>query len=84
MAAIPNQTSEFADFVRTFTEATSRLQETHVALSSQVERLQAELAEANERLRRSRSLAAVSFSLFAATRPPLTVLHSAPSRAGRR
>ena len=59
MAAIPNQTSEFADFVRTFTEATSRLQETHVALSSQVERLQAELAEANERLRRSRSLAAL-------------------------
>jgi signal transduction histidine kinase len=40
-------------------EATARLQETHVALQSQVERLQAELAEANERLRRSRSLAAL-------------------------
>jgi two-component system sensor histidine kinase HydH len=51
--------ADFSEFVRTFTEATARLQETHVALTSQVERLKAELAEANERLRRSRSLAAL-------------------------
>jgi signal transduction histidine kinase len=50
---------EFAEFMRMFHEATGRLQETHAALSAQVERLQAELAEANERLRRSRSLAAL-------------------------
>ncbi len=51
--------ADFAEFARSFAEATARLQETHVALRSQVERLQAELAEANERLRRSRSLAAL-------------------------
>ena len=50
---------DFDEFMRAFGEATARLQETHVALQSQVERLQAELAEANERLRRSRSLAAL-------------------------
>ncbi|MFM1804047.1 MAG: hypothetical protein RL136_926 [Planctomycetota bacterium] len=51
--------TDFAEFIRSFGEATARLQETHVALQAQVERLQAELAEANERLRRSRSLAAL-------------------------
>jgi signal transduction histidine kinase len=51
--------ADFAEFVRAFGEATARLQETHVALTAKVERLQAELAEANERLRRSRSLAAL-------------------------
>ncbi len=59
MSAQPTHASEFAEFMQTFTEASARLQETHLALSSQVERLQAELAEANERLRRSRSLAAL-------------------------
>lgn len=53
------QPADFAEFVRAFGEATSRLQETHLALTAKVERLQAELAEANERLRRSRSLAAL-------------------------
>ncbi len=53
------ETTDFAEFVRSFGEATARLQETHVALQSQDERLQGELAEANERLRRSRSLAAL-------------------------
>ncbi len=51
--------NDFADFLRAFNDVTSRLQETHVALTAKVERLQAELAEANERLRRSRSLAAL-------------------------
>lgn len=59
MAQSTGQDGDFAEFVRAFTEATARLQETHAALTSQVERLQGELAEANERLRRSRSLAAL-------------------------
>ncbi|MCE2882050.1 MAG: ATP-binding protein [Planctomycetaceae bacterium] len=50
---------DFAAFVRSFSDVTARLQETHGALTAQVERLQKELAEANERLRRSRSLAAL-------------------------
>lgn len=50
---------ELADLVRSFTEVTERLQATHVALESRVGRLQAELADANERLRRSRELAAL-------------------------
>ena len=58
-AASPMGNADFAEFMRSFSEATTRLQETHAALTSQVERLQAELAEANERLRRSRSLAAL-------------------------
>lgn len=44
--------ADFAEFVRSFSDAMAGLQQTHVALQSQVERLQAELAEANERLRR--------------------------------
>jgi signal transduction histidine kinase len=59
MAQETGQGGDFAEFVRAFTEASARLQETHSALTSQVERLQAELAEANERVRRSRSLAAL-------------------------
>ena len=59
MTAASNQPADFTEFMRSFTEATARLQETHVALTARVERLQAELAEANERLRRSRSLAAL-------------------------
>jgi signal transduction histidine kinase len=51
--------ADFAEFVRSFSDAMAGLQQTHVALQAQVERLQAELAEANERLRRSRSLAAL-------------------------
>ncbi|TVQ54600.1 MAG: hypothetical protein EA377_05255 [Phycisphaerales bacterium] len=40
-------------------ETTEQLQQTHVALKEQVAQLQAELAEANAKLRRSRSLAAL-------------------------
>lgn len=50
---------ELADLVRSFTEVTERLQSTHTALQAQVGQLQAELAEANEQLRRSRELAAL-------------------------
>lgn len=50
---------ELADLVRSFTEVTERLQATHAALEDRVGRLQAELADANERLRRSRELAAL-------------------------
>lgn len=50
---------ELADLVRSFTQVTERLQATHVALDEQVGRLKGELAEANERLRRSRELAAL-------------------------
>ncbi len=59
MSSLSTQPSDFKEFIQTFTEAFERLQETHASLASQVERLQAELAEANERLRRSRSLAAL-------------------------
>jgi signal transduction histidine kinase len=59
MAQATGQDGDLAEFVRAFTEATARLQETHAALTAQVERLQGELAEANDRLRRSRSLAAL-------------------------
>ena len=59
MANATGQDGDFAEFMRAFNEATARLQETHAALAAQVERLQGELAEANERLRRSRSLAAL-------------------------
>ena len=59
MSAMKTNPADFAEFIQSFSEATARLQETHRALQSQVERLQAELAEANERLRRSRSLAAL-------------------------
>lgn len=59
MAQTTGQDGGFAEFVRSLTEVTARMQETHATLTSQVERLKAELAEANERLRRSRSLAAL-------------------------
>jgi signal transduction histidine kinase len=59
MAQATGQDGDFAEFVRTFSEATARLQETHATLTARVERLQGELAEANERLRRSRSRAAL-------------------------
>lgn len=59
MADAPTQGADFAEFMRSFSEATARLQDTHQTLRAQVERLQSELAEANERLRRSRSLAAL-------------------------
>lgn len=50
---------ELKDLMRSVTETTQRLQQTHVALREQVSRLQGELAEANAQLRRSRSLAAL-------------------------
>ena len=51
--------SDFAELVAAFNEATQRLQLTHAALQSEVSSLKADLAESNERLRRSRSLAAL-------------------------
>lgn len=50
---------ELKELMRSVTETTQRLQQTHVALRDQVSRLQGELAEANAQLRRSRSLAAL-------------------------
>ena len=58
-ASDPTPDPGFAEFMRSFREVTARLESTHEALSAQVERLKAELAESNERLRRSRSLAAL-------------------------
>lgn len=51
--------AELGELLRTMNTVTSRLQETHVHLQEQVAVLKAELAEANEQLRRSRSLAAL-------------------------
>ncbi|MCH2145821.1 MAG: ATP-binding protein [Phycisphaerales bacterium] len=51
--------SDFMELMHSFNEVTQQLEHTHDALRSQVASLQAELAEANERLRRSRSLAAL-------------------------
>lgn len=50
---------ELKELMRSVTETTQRLQQTHVALRQQVARLQGELAEANAQLQRSRSLAAL-------------------------
>ena len=50
---------ELKELMRSVTETTQRLQQTHIALREQVSRLQGELAEANAQLRRSRSLAAL-------------------------
>lgn len=50
---------DLKELMRAVTETTQRLQQTHVALKDQVARLQRELAEANEQLQRSRSLAAL-------------------------
>ncbi|MEE2681222.1 MAG: ATP-binding protein [Planctomycetota bacterium] len=51
--------ADFGELVRSFNEITSQLERTHDVLRAEVSGLKAELAEANERLRRSRSLAAL-------------------------
>lgn len=51
--------TDFMELMRSFNEVTTQLEHTHDALRKQVGSLQQELAEANERLRRSRSLAAL-------------------------
>ncbi|MEC8734428.1 MAG: ATP-binding protein [Planctomycetota bacterium] len=51
--------SDFGELVRSFNEITSQLERTHDTLRAEVAELKHELAEANERLRRSRSLAAL-------------------------
>ena len=51
--------TDFSDLVRSFTEITSQLERTHDVLRAEVAGLKSELEEANERLRRSRSLAAL-------------------------
>lgn len=53
------ETHDFSELVTAFNDATQRLQTTHMALQSEVTALKLDLAEANERLRRSRSLAAL-------------------------
>ncbi len=50
---------ELKELMRSVTETTQQLQQTHTALRAEVSRLQDELAEANAQLRRSRSLAAL-------------------------
>lgn len=51
--------ADFMELMRSFNEVTTQLEHTHDALREQVGSLQRELAEANDRLRRSRSLAAL-------------------------
>ncbi|MHC5023168.1 MAG: sensor histidine kinase, partial [Planctomycetota bacterium] len=50
---------DLRELMRAVTETTERLQSTHQVLRSEVSRLQQELTEANRRLRRSESLAAL-------------------------
>lgn len=50
---------DLKQLMRSVNETTERLHDTHAALQRQVARLQQELTEANEQLRRSRSLAAL-------------------------
>ena len=50
---------DLRQLMRSFNEATERLQETHMALQRDVVRLKGELTEANAQLHRSRSLAAM-------------------------
>ena len=51
--------SDLGELVRSFNEITSQLEKTHDVLRAEVSALKDELAEANDRLRRSRSLAAL-------------------------
>ena len=59
--ASPDQlgAAEMTELLASVNRVTHRLQDSHVALRQQVDRLQGELAQANARLRRSRSLAAL-------------------------
>ncbi|MCA9312184.1 MAG: hypothetical protein KDA21_13305 [Phycisphaerales bacterium] len=51
--------SELAEVMRMFNDACSRLQQTHESLQHEVVRLQGELAETRQQLRRARELAAL-------------------------
>lgn len=51
--------TDFMELMHSFNEVTQQLEHTHDALREEVASLQEDLAEANERLRRSRSLAAL-------------------------
>ncbi|MAJ47859.1 MAG: hypothetical protein CBC35_11435 [Planctomycetes bacterium TMED75] len=51
--------ADFGELVRSFNEITTQLERTHDVLRAEVSGLKQELAEANDRLRRSRSLAAL-------------------------
>jgi signal transduction histidine kinase len=53
------ETDDLRELLHAVSQTTQRLESTHIALHSQVARLQQELAEANAQLRRSRSLAAL-------------------------
>ena len=50
---------DLRDLMRSVNDTTRRLEQTHVILRDEVARLQGELAQANEQLRRSRALAAL-------------------------
>ncbi len=50
---------DLEQLMRSVNDTAQQLQQTHVALRSEVAQLQRELAEANDQLRRSRSLAAL-------------------------
>ena len=50
---------DFMELMRSFNEVTTQLERTHDALRAEVASLKLDLEEANERLRRSRSLAAL-------------------------
>ncbi|MDY7107179.1 MAG: ATP-binding protein [Planctomycetota bacterium] len=50
---------DLRDLMHAFNQTTERLEATHTALRQEVARLKGELAEANDQLRRSRSLAAL-------------------------
>lgn len=53
----PSTPGDLAELMASFTEVTSRLEETHAVLRGEVARLTSELQQANERLRRSERLA---------------------------
>jgi signal transduction histidine kinase len=58
-AAAGMSIDDLRDLMHAFNQTTERLEETHTALRQEVARLKGELAEANDQLRRSRSLAAL-------------------------
>ena len=60
MASLEGQSeTQLMELLQSFTETAERLQSTHDVLHQQVGRLEAELAEANEQLHRSRELASL-------------------------
>lgn len=58
-SAAPLSPADLAELMSAFTEVTTKLEQTHAQLRSEVARLNAELRDANEALHRSRRLAAL-------------------------